>query len=222
MSDTGDTGGQTQATPGDGRRLTYAQIADRLGISGEAARIMVRRRGWHRILPNHPRGLTVVVVPDDALAGEDWRRVAPTVPDELATTGDTLAGQGEQPATLLAGALAALETAVMTLREQYADAKQRAEAAEQRADRAEAGRAEERGRVDKAEAGRAEERQRAEAINALLEATQEELAGQRALTDETRAEAEKAHAEAEAIRQADAERKARGLVARLRAAWRRG
>jgi hypothetical protein len=71
-----------------------------------------------------------------------------------------------------------------------------------------------------AEAGRAEERQRADAINALLEATQEELAGQRELTDQTRADAERAHAEAEALRQAEDERRARGRWARLRVAWR--
>ena len=72
-----------------------------------------------------------------------------------------------------------------------------------------------------AEAAIAEERQRADAINALLEATQEELAGQRELTDQARADAEKTHAEAQALRQENTDRKARGLVARLRAAWRR-
>ena len=36
------------APPGD-ERLTYAQLADRLGISRAAAQILVRRRGWQRI-----------------------------------------------------------------------------------------------------------------------------------------------------------------------------
>ena len=40
------------------------------------------------------------------------------------------------------------------------------------------------------------------------------------MTDQARVDAEKAHAEVEAGRQAEAERKARGLVARLKAAWR--
>ena len=85
-----------RATDGD---LTYAQIASRLGISGDAARILVRRRGWQRIPPNHPRGLTVVVVPDDAIDAEDWRHVVPTTGDDPATTGDTEARQAEQRAT---------------------------------------------------------------------------------------------------------------------------
>ena len=150
MGNIGDIGGQSTPTTGDGRRLTYAQIADRLGISGDAARILVRRRGWRRIAPNHPRGLTVVAVPDEAMAHEDWRRVAPTVPDEPATTGDRPAGQAEQPATrehLMAGALAALGTAVMTLREQ----------------------------LERAEAGRTEERQRADALRDRLNTMQEQL-----------------------------------------------
>jgi len=135
----GDSGGQAPATTGNGRRLTYAELATRLGISGEAARILVRRRGWQRIMPNHPRGLTVVVVPDDALADEDWRRLAPTAPDARATEGDTEGGQAVQPATgehLMAGALAALETAVLSLTERAVSAEAALTEASRRADSA--------------------------------------------------------------------------------------
>lgn len=49
--------------------MTYAEIADRLGISGEAARQLVRRRGWRRIMPNHPSAPAIIVVPPDELEG---------------------------------------------------------------------------------------------------------------------------------------------------------
>jgi hypothetical protein len=218
----GDNGGQAPATTGDGRRLTYAELAARLGISGEAARILVRRRGWQRMMPNHPRGLTVVVVPDDALADEDWRRVAPTVPDEPATEGDTQGGQALQPATgehLMAGALATLETAVLSLTE-------RALAAERRADGAEAAIAGERARAERAESVVAAERARADALRERVDDLQ---AGQdlmmqmheRALAE---AQEQLSHVReaAEGLRQAEADRRARGLLARLRAAVRGG
>jgi hypothetical protein len=212
----GDNGGQIPATTGDGRRLTYAELAARLGISGEAARILVRRRGWQRMMPNHPRGLTVVVVPDDALADEDWRRVAPTVPDEPATEGDTQGGQALQPATgehLMAGALATLETVVLSLTE-------RALAAERRA--------------DGAEATVTEANRRAESALSLAEGTMAQLAGANARADRAegrvtalqagldvaRAEARKATETAEELRRQIEAGKARGLLARLRAAVR--
>jgi len=61
------------APPGD-ERLTYAQLADRLGISRAAAQILVRRRGWQRIQGTHPRAPAVIVVPTEALAAEKWRQ----------------------------------------------------------------------------------------------------------------------------------------------------
>jgi hypothetical protein len=71
-------------------------------------------------------------------------------------------------------------------------------------------------RTGRAEQGEEAERSRADAINTLLEATQEELAGQRALTDQARAEVQAAQDAATALRQADEARKATG---RLRRAW---
>ena len=71
-------------------------------------------------------------------------------------------------------------------------------------------------RTARAEQGEEAERSRADAINSLLEATQEELAGQRALTDAARQDAQAVQEDAAALRQAEAARKARG---RLRRAW---
>jgi hypothetical protein len=66
--------GEQPPTTGDGTlRLTYHQIAARLGISGEAARQLVRRRKWQRIKPNRLGAPAIVVVPEDELAGEHWR-----------------------------------------------------------------------------------------------------------------------------------------------------
>jgi hypothetical protein len=67
-----------------------------------------------------------------------------------------------------------------------------------------------------AEIARDEERMRADGLKGLLEATQLELAEQRALTDQADDARQEAHDAAEALRQADEARKARG---RLRRAW---
>jgi hypothetical protein len=53
--------------------LTYAQIAARLAISTDAARLLVRRRGWRRITPNRLGAPAIIIIPDEALAAEDWR-----------------------------------------------------------------------------------------------------------------------------------------------------
>jgi chromosome segregation ATPase len=71
-------------------------------------------------------------------------------------------------------------------------------------------------RTARAEQGEETERSRADTINAQLEATQEELAGQRALTDAARQDAQAVQEVAAALRRADDARKARG---RLRRAW---
>jgi hypothetical protein len=66
-----------------GLRLTYAEIAARLGISGDAARQLVRRRGWRRIVPNRLGAPTTVIVPEDELHRRDTRPadVGETTPD---------------------------------------------------------------------------------------------------------------------------------------------
>jgi hypothetical protein len=105
-------------------------------------------------------------------------------------------------------ALAVLETAVAALRGQLESANRRADAAD--ADR-------------RAAEGRAEEAvTRADALQGLLEATQLELAEQRALTDQADVARQRAQGTIEALRGVDEARNARGRWARLWAAWRRG
>ena len=117
-----------------------------------------------------------------------------------------------------------------TMQEQLADAHaslQAAESAGTRAERAEQGK-------ERAETSLAAERARADALRERIEAMQTQLAtaeAEGAASDveaaeltaqlkQARAEAQAAAQAAEALRQVDDARKARGLVARLRAAWR--
>jgi hypothetical protein len=60
----------TPADGGGGTRMTYAEIAERLGVSDAAARQLVRRRRWRRIMPNHPSAPAYIVVPPDGLHAE--------------------------------------------------------------------------------------------------------------------------------------------------------
>ena len=271
-------------------RLTYAQLAEQLHISGDAARVLVRRRGWFRIIPNKRGQPTIVVVPTEDLAAEQEKRTAP--PDVGGTSADSGSGNLASAFALLDRALSRLieaerradeasrraddaEAKVAELRieldaaraiaqegqqaAEVAGLQERLAVALQRADRAEAVIAEERQQVDalrttidelkagqalmtdlharelvvaqhdalaaqqaaakaeaRAEHGEKAERERADAINALLEATQKELAGQRTLTDAARQDAQAVQEWAAQLRQAEAARKARG---RLRRAW---
>ena len=163
----------TERSTGDvGLRLTYAEIAARLGISGDAARQLVRRRGWLRIVPNRRGATTTVIVPEDDLASEQRRDTRPA--DEGGSTPD-----GNRLELRLA------LTLVDRLSQQVADATAKVDQAERRADQA-------MERADRAEA-------RADAANAAAQAAQER---------------------AEALQRESDARKARGLLARLRAAWR--
>jgi chromosome segregation ATPase len=116
--------------------------------------------------------------------------------------------------------ISTLREANATLREQLAQSvtlidgfREERDRAQARADHAEAAR-------DRAEQGRDAGRAGADALRDRVEAREADLALIRAALDQTQAEARKAHAEVETLRRADADRTARGLVARLRAAWR--
>lgn len=100
----------------------------------------------------------------------------------------------------------ALETAVASLSERASVAETRADQAEARADRAEA-------RADRADAALTGERARADELRGRLDGLQNDLALLKAAHDQ-------AQGEAETMRQAEAARKVRGLVARVRAALR--
>ena len=212
-----DNAGQS---PTDGLRLTYAAIASRLGISGEAARQLVRRRGWQRIIPNKPGAPATIVVPEDELAAEQWRQDRPdraTFPDEGDTSPNNVrATHPDSPH---------LEAEISRLTASLAAADERAAKAEQRAEAADADRRQAAMRADIADSDRRQadaDRRTAEARAHEAEQGREravaladelrdrvEVAQQRARAAEAAAEAAQiAQAEAEAdaaeLRQADA------------------
>jgi hypothetical protein len=99
----------------------------------------------------------------------------------------------------------------------------RADVAEKKANAADQDRRQAHARADAdrraAETRAAEIEARADGLQGLLEARRQELAEQRALTDRAEGACAEAVRAAEELRQADDAGRARGLVARLRAAW---
>jgi len=211
-----DSSGQPGAT-GD-VRLTYQELGERLRISAEAARILTRRRGWRRLAPNRKGAPAIVVVPEDELDAEDWRPDQGSPPDEDRTRPDSRVDLAEQRAV---------------------EAGQRAHAALAVADRALA-------QLADAQAALTAERLRGDALRQQLvrtDARSDELrtearaarehadelqAGQELMTQmhahalaEAAEQLSRVREAAEGLRQAEADRKARGLLARLRAAVRR-
>ena len=200
-----DTGGHDLPTQGGVHRFSYAELANRLGISGDAARQLVRRRGWQRIRGNFPGAPAIVLVPEDDLTAEQWRGDRPTSPVDRPTP--PYEGGATPPDTgLLARGLAALEDAIAVLREQLAAERQGKE-------RAEAAVAGERSRSDVLRS-RLDEmiEARAEADRAIAE--------ERLRADAAHAAAQAAQQAAEQLRQADEARRARGRLRRVLAAWR--
>jgi DNA repair exonuclease SbcCD ATPase subunit len=130
------------------RWVSFADLAQRRGISRAAASKLVRRHGWRRQTDN--QGRVLILVPEAAL---DRPSVRPPPSDD--DTASVRPSVGGGMARLAAGALAALEDAVAALREQLDAANARAE---------------------RAEADRAEERQRADDLRDRLNAMQEQLA----------------------------------------------
>ena len=247
--DAGDREPDSTADGGGARWMSFAELGAARGISKASAIKLVRRHGWRRQRDNqgHVRALVPLTWAEGDRAGE--RDSLPdSTPDNQPDTG------------LVAGALAALETAVLSLTE-------RALAAERRADSAEAVIAGERARADRAETDRTDERLRADDLRDRLIKMQQQLADAHATLQEAeasdargaeaviaaalaraddlqagqelmmdmharaqaalqgdldmaRAQATTAHDALRAVRQAQAERKGRGLLARLRAAVR--
>jgi len=136
-----------QRAPNGQLRLTYADIAQRLGISGDNARVLVRRRGWFRIIPNRKGQPTIVLVSEADLDAEQQNRKSPHVPPASADNGQ--AGLSE-----LVALLDRTQTKLVA-------AERRADAAEQRAERAEQGAQEATQRADRLEAEIAAARSRA-------------------------------------------------------------
>jgi hypothetical protein len=220
--------------------MTYREIAAARGITHAAAIRLVQRHRWQKREGSND-GLAHVLVPHDA--------VQPTPPVGRPRRANP-ASPSSRPATFpdtdaFETALAAIEGAhvgeIVVLQEQ-ADTAERARTAAQAladqalatvaqltarmdtavsiADRATSMAADAVARADRSEAAIAGERARADAMRDRVAVREADLALIRAALDQTQAEARKAHAEVETLRRADAEREARGLVARLRAAWR--
>ena len=222
------------------RWVSFADLAQRRGISRAAASKLVRRHGWRRQTDN--QGRVLILVPEAALDRPSVR--PPPGDDDTASVRPSVDGG---MARLAAGALAALEDAVAALREQL-------DAANARAERAEADRAEERQRADdlrdrltamqeqladahaalqaaesadaravRAEASRDTERQRADQAERGREADRARADVLQAKLNDMQVQVtarQEVIDAAEVIRKGDDARLARGRWARLRAAWR--
>jgi hypothetical protein len=188
------------ADEGDGRWLTYGQLAEARQIGRRAAIRLAQRHPLRRQPGND--GQTRIWVPIDMASSSPHRPFPPTT--------DATSDHDDSPpsAPFHAKALAALEDALMA-------ANTRAETAHALVDRALAQLADAHARADRAEASTAGERQRADVLRDRIDAMQAQVAA-------AEAGAQAAQDAAEALRRADAERKARGRWARLRAAWRGG
>jgi hypothetical protein len=181
-------------------RLTYAQIGARLQISADAARMLARRRGWVRQAPNRRGAPVFVIVPEDALEGEQWRTEEESTAQNTTVNGaDARLNEAEARAEL---------------------AEQRAEQAEQRANEAHKRADVAIVLVDRTLAELAGASARADQL--LAQAAEATTRADRLREERDNAEvrAQAAQAEADQLRKAEAERREQGRWARLRAAWR--
>jgi hypothetical protein len=206
--------------------MTFAELAEARGIDKRSAVVLVRRHGWRRQRNNE--GHVIALVP------ADWANRAP---DSAGHSGghsqtDNAADTSTYAATFET-TLAAIEAAhageLAAVRGER-DAAERARLAAQTvADQTLAQLADATARSDRAEAALAGERARADDLRDRLDAAealaaQAEARGDRALAELERARAAGMEAlqTAETLRRAEAERRARGLLARLRAALQGG
>jgi hypothetical protein len=197
--------------------MTYREIAAARRVKLAAAVRLVQRHKWRKQTGND--GTARILVPPDWAKRSD--RVPPDiVHDVVHDATDDVVDDVAPDSHILAGALAALEAALV-------DANKRADAAQVLAERTLAELAE--AHTERAAAfARAE---RAEVLirdlEADLRAKDLDIADQRVIAEQAKAKAEaaqiaqaEAEADAEQLRQADATRKARGRLRRAWAAWR--
>ena len=178
----------------DGRWLTYPELAAVRGIDKPSAIRLATRKKWRRQRDN--RRVVRVLVPPEWLSR---RYQSMDLPMEQPDWDMDLSSDRTDFAAALAAVEAAHAGEVAALHGQIAGLKDRAERAE--------------GAI--ADAG-ADVRE----LRAHATALQVELADRQAALDRTQTEASAAQGRAEALSKADAERKSRGLLARLRAAVR--
>jgi hypothetical protein len=193
--------------------LTYTDAAERFGVSAEAVRQLAIRHRWPRRRSNaDPHGRVEVEVPSDFEArprtgvGHPFER-----PSDIPSTSEVDAWRDRAERAEMAADLD----------------RERADQAEKRADTADADRRTAMvlidgfvARADRAEAGRDAERSRADVLADEVHVMQAKLATAEAAVDQAQAAARDARDSAETLRRADAERRGRGLVARIRLALR--
>ena len=175
----------------DGRWLSYVELAALRGISRDSAERLVRRKGWRRQADN--QGNVRILVPNPIADGRTDSQ--PDIVRHISRLQESF------------------DAVIEVIRADL-------DRERSRADRAEAGRAAERSRAD-------ELRGRVDDLGTKLAGAQAELATAQDQVEAANALAEaaqiargEAEADAAELRQAEAERRARGVLARLRAAWR--
>jgi Xaa-Pro aminopeptidase len=197
-----------------GRWMSYTELADSRGISKKAAQRLTLRHRWRRQPAND--GGVLVWVPEGAAApGRQTGRQSGALTDRHEGGSD-----GPDVTLLLEGANkradAALALADQTLAqlgeatERIQRAEDRADAAQQRADRAEA-------RADAAEKAAEQARTEVQDAHAAAEALRAAHAADLAAAH---AAARLAEEQADALRQAEAARQARGRLRRTWDGWR--
>ena len=189
----------------DVRWLSYAEIAEIRGISRASVERKVRRARWRRQIDN--QGVTRVAVPlayaePAPDSQEDYPGGSPPDSQEGVTRLELMVTEANKRADV---ALALADR----LTGQLADATERIEQAESRADAAHQ-------RADRVEALRQQGEKLVASLEADLRAKDAEIAEQRLVADQARAQAQEVQDAAKARRLADEARKARG---RLRRAW---
>jgi hypothetical protein len=205
---TTDPGEGSGEPSGEGRWLTYDDLGRVRGIGRESAVKLAQRKRWRRVPGND--GIARVLVPPEwlTLAKEPSPEVSPEPsPDSSPDISSIISGFETALATLReahASEIATLkddhERFVAALRDEHgrliAVVETTAKALTERMEQTLAG---EQGRADRAEQALAGERGRADVLRDRIDTLQAEMTG---------------------LRRAEAERQARGLLARLRDAWR--
>ena len=201
--------------------MTYDELAAMRGIKRIGAVRLVQRYKWRRQAGNDGRAR--VLVPHDALQPVRGTDAGTNAPIHITPTSAGSAA-GNDAGTMLAGALAALEDAVAALREQLDGANARAERAESAITTERAKSDALRQQLVRADARSDELRTEAAALRERVEALQ---AGQDMMLDmharalaEAQEQLSRVRDAAEGMREREQERRARGLLARLRAAVR--
>jgi len=201
--------------------LTYAQAGERFGLTSDAMRMRARRLGW-RSQPGND-GRTLILVPDDATIEPRARS-----PEGSLTRATERTAEQSEVIERFLDRIEAADARAVRAEHRAEQSEQRVERAEQRTEQAEQRADAERTRADQM-------RERLEMAHGVLTTTEKRANQLRDSLDTTETLlriAERRAREAEdaasvlrevaaAQRQAETDRKAKGLLARLRAAWRR-